>query len=79
MLVRRGEVRRAFERLSSPHRRSARLPQMLEASLQGAGNGAVQQEQFARQAELHLKFVRQIDRLARLTRQPSAKAPEKPT
>jgi hypothetical protein len=52
---------------------------MLEASLQGAGNGAVQQEQFARQAELHLKFVRQIDRLARLTRQPSAKAPEKPT
>ena len=56
-----------------------RVRQMLEASLQGAGNGAVQQEQFARQAELHLKFVRQIDRLARLTRQPSAKAPGKPT
>ena len=56
-----------------------RVRQMLEASLQGAGNGAARQEQFARQAELHLKFVRQIDRLARLTRQPSAKAPGKPT
>jgi len=53
--------------------------QMLEASLQGAGNGAVQQEQFARQAELHLKFVRQIDRLAQIARQLSRKDPEKAT
>ncbi len=56
-----------------------RSRQMLEASLEGTGDGAVQMEQFTRQAELHLKFVRQIDRLAQLTRQTSAKEPEKPT
>jgi hypothetical protein len=46
-----------------------RSRQMLEAGLVGAGSGMAQQEQFARQAELHLRFVRQIDRLAQITRQ----------
>jgi hypothetical protein len=56
-----------------------RSRQMLEAGSVGAGSGVAQQEQFTRQAELHLKFVRQIDRLAQITRQLSLKGPKKAT
>jgi hypothetical protein len=45
-----------------------RARELTEAALAG-GQGPAEQEQFFRRAELYLKVVRQIDRLASLTRQ----------